>query len=922
MSRFSILSRLTALSAVLLAILIGSNLFLTGQIARNVTSLSEQTRLVSLMKAADDAHKSFGDLKYWLTDLAVSLLMLSERKAETARQDFARHLTALEGFDPVAVRDIRAEVDALVEQALRAVDAYTEDERVLGNSLLAKSRIHIQAIDERLAELVSRLETQARTRGASALADAEQAVLLSYAIIICGSIFGLLFTLVVLHSIRHPLTRLVTSIKAIVEGDLDTPVPQGGHDEIGTMARTLALFRDSLLERNRLAEEREQARESLGRVQQQLIDAIETVTEGFALYDAEDRLVICNKRYRDMYDGIDVSIEPGVSYESILLAAARQGQIPAAEGQVEEWVRERLRRHRNPGPPFEQSRPDGQWLKINERRSEDGSIVGVFTDISELKAREAELGNMVDQLAEARDAAMRATQTKSQFLANMSHELRTPLNAVIGITEMLEEDAEDLGYDDFTEPLQRISRAGKHLLNLINDILDLSKIEAGKMELHLEDFGLREVINDAALTVKSVAERNGNRIDLVCPDDIGNLHADITRVRQILFNLLSNACKFTENGVVTVAARPLGNGETVEVSVSDTGIGMSPEQVAKLFNDFSQADSSTTRKYGGTGLGLAISQRFCNMMGGDVTVTSEPGKGSVFTMRLPRKVESSRPSLSEQASSLPSLAAAAGDREATQGNMVLIIDDDPDARALLERFFRDEGFAVASANDGEAGIARAQELKPVLIACDVMMPVLDGWGVLRRLKADPALAAIPVMMVSILDEKHKGFSLGASGYVTKPIDRRQMLAILGRHQTGTEGGEVLVVEDDADTRQMIRRMLISEGWRVREAEDGQVALDRLAVALPDIIMLDLMMPRMDGFEFLAAMRERPEFHDIPVVVITAADLTDEDHRRLNGGVELVIEKAASGEDDFLDELRSFIKVHVEVPQQGALTEGP
>jgi CheY-like chemotaxis protein len=258
-----------------------------------------------------------------------------------------------------------------------------------------------------------------------------------------------------------------------------------------------------------------------------------------------------------------------------------------------------------------------------------------------------------------------------------------------------------------------------------------------------------------------------------------------------------------------------------------------------------------------------------------------------------------------------------GDQAPTHGATVLVIDDDPDARALLERFFRDEGFNVAVAEDGERGLALARELKPILITCDVMMPGLDGWGVLRQLKATGDLAAIPVMMVSILDEKHKGFSLGASDFVTKPVDRRQMLSILRKYQDRADVGEILVVEDDTDTRQRIRRVLVSEGWRVREAGDGQEALDCLEAARPDMIMLDLMMPRMDGFDFLATRHERPEWLDIPVVVITAADLSEADRRRLTGGVQHVIEKAAEGRESFLDELRSFIGLHLARPDRTA-----
>ena len=634
------------------------------------------------------------------------------------------------------------------------------------------------------------------------------------------------------------------------------------------------------------------------------------------LYDAEDHLVLSNSRYRQMYAGVDVPLAPGTPYATILRAAAEAGLIAEAVGRVEQWLVDRVARHRDPAGSYEQARADGKWMKISERKTDDDSIVSVFTDITELKSREAQLGEMVDRLAEARDAALKATETKSQFLANMSHELRTPLNAIIGITEMLEEDAQELGQEDFIEPLQRTSRAGKHLLQLINDILDLSKIEAGKVELHLESVDLKSVIDDAVKMVGSQAMANKNRLEVHCPAEIGRIRCDVTRIRQVIFNLLSNASKFTENGVISVDVTAKSEDEAIEITVRDSGIGMTPEQLGRLFKEFSQADSSTTRKYGGTGLGLAISRRFCQMMGGDISVASESGKGSAFTVHLPRQVpdELARAAGPDEPAPLPIAPCQAALRGgALAGSGVLIIDDDPVARQILVRFFEGAGFEVAEAADGNAGLVCARELRPALITLDVLMPGLDGWGVLRELKADPELARIPVLMVSILDEKNKGFALGASDYMTKPIDRDRLLTLLDKYRADGDTGTVLLVEDDPDTRQMMHRMFVSEGWRVREAENGRVALDSVAQAPPDLIMLDLMMPEMDGFEFLAALRTRPAWVDIPVIVVTAADLSEADRRRLNGGVEQIIQKAAPDRDAFLNEIRDFVGRYIGQP---------
>jgi signal transduction histidine kinase/DNA-binding response OmpR family regulator len=488
-----------------------------------------------------------------------------------------------------------------------------------------------------------------------------------------------------------------------------------------------------------------------------------------------------------------------------------------------------------------------------------------------------------------------ASQHKSQFLANMSHELRTPMNAIIGVSEMLLEDARDLGRDDEVEPLERVLRASKHLLALINDILDLSKIEAGKMDLHLETFAIAPLVEDVVTTMRTLAETNGNRLRVECPADIGSMRADPMRVRQALLNLTSNAVKFTENGLVTISAnRRRADVDWITLAVEDTGIGMTAEQVARLFQDFTQADASTTRKYGGTGLGLAISRRFCRLMGGDITVVSAPGRGSTFTMSLPaetgRTTEETR----------PTYAASHSQPAAASAPTVLVVDDDATVREIMERFLVREGFTVVTAAGGMEALTRARELHPAAITLDVMMPDLDGWTVLAALKGDPALADIPVVLVTILDERTRGFALGATDYMVKPIDRERLLGVL--RTVTRRAGRLLLVEDDDATRAMLHQILARDGWAIHEAQNGRVALERVAEALPDVIVLDLMMPEMDGFEFLAELRSRPDARDVPVLVVTARDLTDEDRRRLNGGVERIIMKRGYGPDELLREL--------------------
>ena len=514
-----------------------------------------------------------------------------------------------------------------------------------------------------------------------------------------------------------------------------------------------------------------------------------------------------------------------------------------------------------------------------------------------------------------------ASRHKSQFLANMSHELRTPMNAIIGITEMLLEDARALGQEDQIEPHERILRAGKHLLALINDILDLSKIEAGKMELHLESFAIAPLVEEVVTTIRPLAEKNGNRVVVECPVDLGTMRADVTRVRQALLNLASNAGKFTERGLVTIAvARRRDDGRNwITFAVSDTGIGMTTEQMAKLFEEFTQADASTTRKYGGTGLGLAISRRFCRMMGGDITVESTPGQGSTFTIRLPVEVQTAEEGEARR-TSMPVSDTPRPAPPVRASRRVLVIDDDPTVRELMERFLVKEGFSVVTAANGVEGLRRAREVRPAAITLDVLMPDLDGWTVLAALKGDPELADIPVIFVTILDERTKGYSLGAVDYLVKPIDRERLAHALKRICGDRPSRRILLVEDDETTRAVIQHALERDGWSVTQAEHGRVALARMAESRPDAILLDLMMPEMDGFEFLAELRRQPTWRDIPVLVLTAMDLTDEDRRRLNGEVEQVIQKGAYGRDELLREVGRLLAASIERQQARGTSE--
>jgi GAF domain-containing protein/CheY-like chemotaxis protein len=517
------------------------------------------------------------------------------------------------------------------------------------------------------------------------------------------------------------------------------------------------------------------------------------------------------------------------------------------------------------------------------------SVLQTFATQSALAIQNARLFRQLDV----------ANRHKSEFLASMSHELRTPLNAIIGYSEMLEEEAKDLGQEALVPDLEKINAAGKHLLELINAVLDLSKIEAGRMDLFLETFSVPRLVGDIADIVRPLADKNGNRLEVRCDPAVGDMRADLTKVRQSLFNLLSNACKFTEKGTVSLSVRRevAASGDALVFDVTDTGIGLSEEQLGRLFREFSQAEASTTRRFGGTGLGLALTRRLCRLMGGDVTVASELGRGSTFTVRLPAEVVDAREEASRRAAE-PTPA-----EDATHRATVLVIDDDPAIRDLMQRYLGREGFHVVTASGGEEGLRRAHEIQPDAITLDVMMPGMDGWAVLAALKADATLAATPVIMLTIVEDRNLGYALGAADYLTKPIERDRLLAVLARHRRDRP---VLVVEDDADTRELLRRLLEREGFAVTEAETGRVALERVREQPPGLILLDLMMPEMDGFEFLDELRGLPGGRGIPVVVVTAKDLTPADHERLNGQVQRILQKGAYTREALLAELRDLV----------------
>ena len=557
---------------------------------------------------------------------------------------------------------------------------------------------------------------------------------------------------------------------------------------------------------------------------------------------------------------------------------------------------------------------EGRYVHpVDEKGTDELAVLGrsfneagklVLKEFSKRKHTEAEL-------RKSKEMAEQANRAKSAFLANMSHELRTPMNAIIGYSEMLQEDAVDGGQQEFIPDLEKINAAGKHLLSLINDILDLSKIEAGRMDLYLERFDLSAMLADVVSTVSPLMEKNTNTLELDAMEELGTMRADLTKLRQALFNLLSNAAKFTDNGVISLIARRerRTGGDWIVLSVKDSGIGIAADQIDRLFEDFTQADDSTTRNYGGTGLGLSITRRFCQMMGGDITAESHPGDGSTFIISLPAEVnalEVARAASKQHPEQGSTDVTAATAPSSPDTQTILVIDDDASTCDMLRRTIEKAGYAVVVATRAEEGLKQARACKPDAITLDVMMPGMNGWSLLSTLKADPELMHIPVIMLTMIDDKGMGYSLGAAEYLTKPIDRSRLLPLLEKYTHHESSGPVLVVDDNPEDRSILRRMLEGEGWSVAEAENGKAALDTMATVLPAVIMLDLMMPVMDGFEFLHTIRKLEDWQRVPVVVLTAMELDERELADLNMHVETVIRKADTSPESILEHIRGAI----------------
>jgi len=522
-----------------------------------------------------------------------------------------------------------------------------------------------------------------------------------------------------------------------------------------------------------------------------------------------------------------------------------------------------------------------QKIPILDAAGEPSFLLGISEDITEARI-------VQEALLQAQAEAERANKAKSQFLASMSHELRTPLNAILGFSELLSDDTSDK-FDKGTRRrfLDQIHTSGQHLLQLINDILDLSKVEAGQMELHLQSVELGELVQEVRASIEPLARSKAIVLNTESSREL-SLIADSAKVKQMLLNLVSNAIKFTPSGGrIDIRVRRLES--WVEIAVSDSGIGIAKEDLGRLFAEFQQLDAGPGRQQEGTGLGLALTKRFAELHGGQVIVESELGKGSTFTLRLP--LQTPAPRVSRAPASVAPLHVASIDLDRP---LVLVVDDNPQAAEILSRHLEAGGFRTEVARTGSEALSMAGELKPVAITLDILLPEVDGWEVMSRLKADPATRDIPVVVVSVVDKPLLGRALGAFDYFVKPVDGKALLSRLSRYTFTTkvksEPVQVLVVDDEKANLDMLEALLKPAGFGVLKAGSGQEGIDMARSEMPSLILLDLMMPGLSGFDVVEALRGEEATRSIPIMVLTAKTLTEDDKRALNGQVAAIFQR--------------------------------
>lgn len=722
-----------------------------------------------------------------------------------------------------------------------------------------------------------------------------------YHMLILLLVTGLFAAIILALLERQVLSRIIALSTQVAQigrsGDGQTRVAPSGDDEVARLGHAI----------NRMLDDLAQASQRLTHSESRYRQLVEISPEAIIVHDGE-RIIYLNPAGTQLLGHTGASSLVGSSAALFLPTALHH----AGDDGIIRYERDL-------------TLPDGSDVTLELVAAPfvaEGKPVWqvVARNITERKQTEETLRN-------ARDWAEEANRAKSRFLANMSHELRTPLTTIIGYADLIAIAARNGEFDRLRDDITRVRNAGKHLLAIINDLLDLSKIEAGRMHIDVAPFSVRALAEDVVSGLEAFAHSRNNTLRLEIDPAVGLMHSDDVRVRQVLYNLVHNACKFTEHGSVAVTiarsgaahtARANGRSAWITFTVSDTGIGMTDEQMARLFTEFTQADPTTTRKYGGTGLGLALSRRLAHLLGGDITVTSKPGVGTTFVVTLPERLApAAEPAPAPvEGEEMPATPADSGDQQERK-RLILLIDDDPSIRDLLPRSLERHDLHIETAADGASGLELARLLMPDLIILDILMPEIDGWTVLNELKASSETAAIPVILLTIADDAERGVLLGAAETLNKPADLDRLehqirLLLNGRATTEeTDSRRVLIVEDDDAVRDYLHRALARAcpDWTIVEAPDGQTALEHCTASMPDGIVLDLMLPGMDGMQFIEALRMLPGGYSVPIIVVTAKELTPDEHDSLNRSVTRILHKGMFHYDEFVHEVRTTIATY-------------